>query len=714
MPEEPISLVPDYLHAEAFVAQTNSNRIVADPTVSLQDEAPELFWADPKKIQSSLNELKKIGFEISSVTRFGFHFSGKTELFAKSFTINNQLNLIIKDKKVVSQDNSSSLIKVSKDLFGGRISAFWIETIVEETFLGNAASGEILYSDSRLWSDIDSYAKSQGQTQLWQLARLLGAKAKETGHNKHYDHLNQKRYQYSGKGVHVHVLDSGFDESHPYFANLITKVNTPKLDANDVQYDYQEQAAILEYARIEMERENERLTLFRSKDAQSFSSIEEVDQFASRVGFLGPTIQGNLDEMLKLAKQGLRNEMPWSAVNVLYNNYKDTVIPTLEAYFNPLDKKYQALLQIFDKENYSHASGVVANLLAIAPSVNLHGKKMFLNMKKEDLQSTYFDHYFSRTKTIEDQLLKISKYPKGVRHVINVSAGIDFRHNFFETLDNSNSTIMVTASGNYGSSTTISDLPVANCLETVDFLITVGGAFIEATDQIELNTLSGKDSKSNDDLKLEKLKSTNLNYSSTACGYEKNVKEFADGMDFRMLQFSPPLICGLNGGPQNGMSKSAYPDQKLDGKKYLAGHARLWTPKVQVKYYDSPTGTIKETDGPSMISSWGTSYSAPQVAGVCALILQVWSGATPAHIKFILKESSTAINKGVSANGVPATKLNTGLVHIARAIRLTQELRNFIKVNKEYRRDVSQLKVEWFDISGRPGEFDINIVQKDS
>jgi subtilisin family serine protease len=75
-------------------------------------------------------------------------------------------------------------------------------------------------------------------------------------------------------------------------------------------------------------------------------------------------------------------------------------------------------------------------------------------------------------------------------------------------------------------------------------------------------------------------------------------------------------------------------------------------------------------DGWAVIS--GTSAAAPQVAGLCALLLQKRPTLTPAQIKAVLRATATDVTVGVSAMGQaagpgvdPAT--GSGLVHALRA-----------------------------------------------
>jgi subtilisin family serine protease len=68
----------------------------------------------------------------------------------------------------------------------------------------------------------------------------------------------------------------------------------------------------------------------------------------------------------------------------------------------------------------------------------------------------------------------------------------------------------------------------------------------------------------------------------------------------------------------------------------------------------------------------GTSAAAPQVAGICALLLQKRPTLTPAQVKAILRGTATDVTVGVSAMGQPAgpgvdAATGSGLVHALNA-----------------------------------------------
>jgi subtilisin family serine protease len=71
-----------------------------------------------------------------------------------------------------------------------------------------------------------------------------------------------------------------------------------------------------------------------------------------------------------------------------------------------------------------------------------------------------------------------------------------------------------------------------------------------------------------------------------------------------------------------------------------------------------PGDGTKPTDGWGVFS--GTSAAAPQLAGVCALLLQKNPGLTPADIKAVLRRTARDVTRGhansaSSDNGVPMT-----------------------------------------------------------
>lgn len=92
-----------------------------------------------------------------------------------------------------------------------------------------------------------------------------------------------------------------------------------------------------------------------------------------------------------------------------------------------------------------------------------------------------------------------------------------------------------------------------------------------------------------------------------------------------------------------------------------------------------PEGYIRVPDGPQ---GWkydtGTSLAAPQVAAVCAYILQAWPGARPTQVREILIRTATSVTTGKTAQGFGLAqivhmlpngdRLPTGLVNIRRAV----------------------------------------------
>ncbi|MBL0341279.1 MAG: S8 family serine peptidase [Bacteroidetes bacterium] len=103
----------------------------------------------------------------------------------------------------------------------------------------------------------------------------------------------------------------------------------------------------------------------------------------------------------------------------------------------------------------------------------------------------------------------------------------------------------------------------------------------------------------------------------------------------------------------------------------------------------------------SFSTSSGTSYSAPQISGVCAIILQTFKKATPGHVKFILKNSADEITLGVSANGVEATKMGPthnkgiGMVNIKKAILLAKALNNVQATKPALLFNLNVLSLKW-------------------
>lgn len=118
-----------------------------------------------------------------------------------------------------------------------------------------------------------------------------------------------------------------------------------------------------------------------------------------------------------------------------------------------------------------------------------------------------------------------------------------------------------------------------------------------------------------------------------------------------------PDICGLSG--PNEESNSAKPGW-------------IWAP-----WRKSPCWEL----------SAGSSGATAQVAGVCALVKQIWRKISPEDLKKILIESATPITQGASAQGVPFGggdgQINAGLVNIHGAVQLARFCNLFSSVNKK-------------------------------
>jgi subtilisin family serine protease len=128
-----------------------------------------------------------------------------------------------------------------------------------------------------------------------------------------------------------------------------------------------------------------------------------------------------------------------------------------------------------------------------------------------------------------------------------------------------------------------------------------------------------------------------------------------------------PDVCGLVGLPP----KAAYIMLPVESHCYL--DRRL------------SGGTHPEGDETAPDDGWaafsGTSAAAPQIAGVCALMKEVWSEVTPATACAILKKTARDITSGHCAHGHPAgpgpdLATGHGLVDASRAAGLTWLMKN--------------------------------------
>lgn len=123
---------------------------------------------------------------------------------------------------------------------------------------------------------------------------------------------------------------------------------------------------------------------------------------------------------------------------------------------------------------------------------------------------------------------------------------------------------------------------------------------------------------------------------------------------------------------------------KFQGKtRNVPDVAGLCGPGPKGDYIAQPVTPESDRDTPGVPDGWtfrtATSQATPQVAGVCALIKQVYPKATTTQVKNILQETATNVTKGRSANGNEAKKhrpdlaTGAGLVNGGKAVKLAKK-----------------------------------------
>jgi subtilisin family serine protease len=133
----------------------------------------------------------------------------------------------------------------------------------------------------------------------------------------------------------------------------------------------------------------------------------------------------------------------------------------------------------------------------------------------------------------------------------------------------------------------------------------------------------------------------------------------------------------------SGFKSKIYPGRIVPDFSGLVGLAANSASYIQLPV-QSGCALDKRSDGTSTTDGWGvfsgTSAAAPQLAGVCALLLEKSPGLTPSDIKQILKRTSRDVIKGknnaassenvaISASLGPDSATGAGLVDAFAAYR---------------------------------------------
>lgn len=158
---------------------------------------------------------------------------------------------------------------------------------------------------------------------------------------------------------------------------------------------------------------------------------------------------------------------------------------------------------------------------------------------------------------------------------------------------------------------------------------------------------------------------------------------------------NPSAVAGALGGMRYEIGEQGvvYYDDQGDVNKGDADPCPTGKPETGKKYSvttticglfppgdDDGSGTlmpgVDRSDKHDWIISFGTSYAAPEVAGVAAMVLEAWPLASPADVKQVLVATATPITKGTSAERLKlwddTRGVHVGLVHIGRAVILAR------------------------------------------
>lgn len=569
-------------------------------------------------------------------------------------------------------------------------------------------------------------------THLWQLPYLLGSKApnkaskkKENSHYWKYENMSEKRkspYE-SGEKCLVAIVDTGIDITHPYFKLLANKVSEENIDeALNKQTlqeyrDYYKQKLIEAFSNIadhlkplidivklsdayfkEKKREfinlnlhmiingktgiedtvttNELLKLANSFDVSIF---QDVRTSTTRAFDLIKPLKEILEEMFDLMLMRRELEMMFDS----FANAKDPkglptkkLISTFQAFRS---KAIDEIFEIVPEESVPHGSAVVSNLLAIAPKVTW---KMFSIEQESKLGNTSGQ---------PDSIVQAS-LNRGIRHaiqwigqesknsnltttgIINLSYSISFSSlkEFHDLIVSCNifNILIVVSSGNmrfksekknpFHGVSAVTGLNNSGELDgSWNNCIQVGGAYYIHGITADENVL--------DEATVKKSAITS---DSAVAILGTGIIEGETYSDLLS-----PTICAINGEPQ--IDSQVLSTDLTDGQiknvtnPCQIGQSAIWCP-WWTKMKPLNNSRVQHHHEASFKPVSGTSFSAPQISGVAAILASKFPSFTPKIIVQTLYYSAISLDKGQSVNGLEASNNPNvfRMVHVDRALQL--------------------------------------------
>ena len=705
---------PFLLSAEAVLKPKNGGKSFLEEGVEITAHTLKTFWADQHALKDIVSQFKNIGFSVSTITKTGFFFSGATSLFEEKFAAEGEkMEIVFDGVQNINKLTNNPFLTISPTLFNGNILSILISSpSVPAEFNPTTQIG--WPENEEQWNQQKQIAIENHQTQLWELPRLLGAEPKTN--EKHVEDINYYGdwpYQYSGFDVNVHVLDTGLTQTHPFFkaafpSNIFIKDG---FEYNDYPLELQyKENYYHEWDGSPMKHLFE--FVLKIQDSKNIENVESlinmIDNLKSddniihkrkiefqikvSISFKKEKFENFKNEIKGIVKKAVeeQNRIYYDFLNG-YNTFtenlkdrKNIVIQIIKQYFDDLTKEHEKrkalILKMSKLESKPHGTTITANLLSVAPHINLIFHKIETSVERDD--GYLFAQIDLPLKECLENL-KTKERDSKQTYIVNYSYSFtNCKESILNSLENSNA-LLIVAAGNFGANYVVNQegkgeykRPIySNFQINSNHVIQVGGAFFEVND-------SGKKT---------------LNYSSGAVGFKRE--------EFGGISHYPPDICSLDGGffksPNMDPKDLGYRQIFPKGKAYSNNYS-IWGPCVHKIDFDMKTANVqKYKEIFNFQRSTGTSLSAPQISGVCAIVLEICKNATPGLVKFIIKNAGDEIKYGRSANNIDAFQMNddagnsTKFININKAVKLATFLNNNIQLKRIKQKKINEMNVKW-------------------
>ena len=597
-----------YVQAHAIIRSTRAGALDPLDPNSPHDAVLARYWAEPAMIADATGQLEDMGFDVIRCDRMGVHILAEKGDLERNFGIGLELDRTDPDRPVWRDTTKKTVVET---ILPTSAQAGWLRGLRLPPLLPGHADKKLVDYENDWRNTNYKY-----QTLPHQLRRELCMADPGTSTTKF------------GSGTHVKILvvDSGFDGSHPYWAE-VPHPTTPNTALDKSAEAIGNKTVIADfYLNIRggltgaIEGIKKRLDAASAEFATEWGKLDAARTDDQRTKIKGSLI-ASFKKIMKEYLAALKHVSADAAEDAKFDDvapedprfftepYHDEVFGGATLMSGSLSDRIKDLAPTnVPKEdwNWPHGTMVVSELLAIAPDAVIRVIAMPCETRDGRLPSSAFSYAWlaDYIRRLKPRLVSLSfvgtrkadpieefetrNFADFSSYMEMIMAAKDCGSLIFNSVGNLESVYQSQAGGYYDLSRPwpVGEQQVsASAMIAHANLLNVGGAWWAQRHDLAKSPRAASD----------------LSASRYSMGYSVPPKATANFAGVRT-----PQICGL-GGP-------AF-DQLADVKD---GGLNV----VPVIMHDAPSGQNTQ----QMLTLSGTSIAAPQVCGVAALVLEAHAG----------------------------------------------------------------------------------------